>query len=284
MTDDGTGPVGAGALLTAAREQCGMSIEDAAGKLRLSRNQLLALEAGDTASLPDVTFVRGFIRNYARLLQIDPEPLLLAYRSAMPSAHHSIALQSENIVIIGRGRRDWLPYVLGALLLLLALAWWMVYMDYRENAPAQQASAPASRQQEETSPAAVPLADIPEPTPVPELEATSPPSPTPVPALVEEPPATQTAVVAPSVPAVPAKTLARLDVVFSDQVWMSVVDGAGKVIYENTGFSGDTKLIEGVPPLKLVVGNVEGVQMTFNGKVVDLAPHARANVARFTLE
>jgi cytoskeleton protein RodZ len=40
----------------------------------------------DLAALPGPTFVRGFIRNYARLLRIDAEPLLEASKLSTPTA------------------------------------------------------------------------------------------------------------------------------------------------------------------------------------------------------
>ena len=72
-----------GALLGAAREAQNLSVADVARQLKLSRAQVEALEAGDYEQLPGPVFVRGFIRNYARLLKLDPEPLL---RSAARSA------------------------------------------------------------------------------------------------------------------------------------------------------------------------------------------------------
>jgi cytoskeleton protein RodZ len=273
MTGDGTGPVGAGAVLTAAREACGMSIEDAAGALRLGKEQLLALESGDTASLPDPTFVRGFIRNYARLLKINPEPLLQAYQSA----RHSITLQSENITISKGGNRGWRPYLLSVLLAMAVLAGWAFYMNNTAEMPAQQAPEQHPPTQVEESVGGWEQPPMPEAIQAPVPETADEPS-------APQPAETVPAIATETIPAAAIKSTSQLKMVFKDRVWMSVVDGAGKVIYENTGLSGNTELIEGVPPLKLVIGNAAGVQITFNGKAVDLAPHAKDNIARLTLE
>lgn len=65
-----------GALFRAARESQHMSVADVAHHLKLSPSQVEALEADQHDKLPGAVFVRGFIRNYARLLGIDAAPLL----------------------------------------------------------------------------------------------------------------------------------------------------------------------------------------------------------------
>src|SRR4051812_26066165 len=62
--------------LPARRAELGIAIEDVANQLKFSPRQIEALEAGDFAALPGATFARGMIRNYSRLLKIDPAPLL----------------------------------------------------------------------------------------------------------------------------------------------------------------------------------------------------------------
>ena len=66
----------AGEQLAAARANRGLSITEIAQHLKLSPWQVEALEAGDYRRLPSPVFVRGFIRNYARLVKLDPAGLL----------------------------------------------------------------------------------------------------------------------------------------------------------------------------------------------------------------
>jgi cytoskeleton protein RodZ len=69
-------PLEIGDALKAAREARGWTQQDAATKLRLMARQVEAMEAEDYATLGQPVFARGFVRNYARLLGLDPEPLL----------------------------------------------------------------------------------------------------------------------------------------------------------------------------------------------------------------
>jgi cytoskeleton protein RodZ len=60
-----------GEQLRAARKARLLEVADVAQALKLGPRQVEALENGDWEGLPGATFVRGFVRNYARLVQID---------------------------------------------------------------------------------------------------------------------------------------------------------------------------------------------------------------------
>jgi len=42
--------------------------------------------------------------------------------------------------------------------------------------------------------------------------------------------------------------------------------------------------VVGVPPFEVVIGNAQQVRLFYNDKPVDLIPHVKVEVARFTLE
>jgi len=65
-----------GAALAARREAHAWSIEQVALQLKLAPRQIQALEEDNFAALPGMASVRGFIRSYAKLLKMEPEPLL----------------------------------------------------------------------------------------------------------------------------------------------------------------------------------------------------------------
>src|SRR5436190_15313444 len=83
-------PDGPGARLRAAREAAGLSLDQVAQQLKLAPRQVKALEDENFGELPGRTFSRGFVRNYARLLNLDPEDLL----SHLPDVAHAPALGS----------------------------------------------------------------------------------------------------------------------------------------------------------------------------------------------
>lgn len=266
-SDDTQIVASAGRMLATARESAGLSVEEAATQLRLSVRQVQALEADDTSALPGSTFVRGFIRNYAKLLGLDSEALLAAYRVSAPDVgSRAISLQSENIPIVSRDKKAWLPYVLASGIVGLALGGWMIYMEYAVEG-SHKAVAEKVVTEKPVSPAAIalePAAPLPHETVAtaipPETKAAAP-------------------VTAPLQPAA-----ARLNMIFTEQSWVSVTDRDGKEIFNKSQPAGSQGVVEGSPPFNVVIGNASGVWLTYNDKPVDLAPHAKANVARLTLE
>lgn len=80
LVDDGRAePANIGDVLRAAREAAGYSIEDVASRMRLSRDQIGNMETERFDRFPVAVFLRGYLTSYARLLELDPEPLLEAY-------------------------------------------------------------------------------------------------------------------------------------------------------------------------------------------------------------
>jgi cytoskeleton protein RodZ len=65
-----------GQILAAQREAMGWTVEQVADQLKLAVRQVVALEAGDYASLPSPAVTRGFVRAYAKLVRVDPAPLV----------------------------------------------------------------------------------------------------------------------------------------------------------------------------------------------------------------
>jgi cytoskeleton protein RodZ len=121
-----------GEVLLAARIAKGYSQKDASDNLRLSIKQIDALETNAFSLLPDAMITRGFIRNYARYLELDAEPLLLSYRARMPDKSPNVLSVQTSIqqVMLTKESQPWLKYILGSILVLLFLLSWFFYMDY----------------------------------------------------------------------------------------------------------------------------------------------------------
>src|SRR5262245_6023657 len=133
-----------GAELRNAREAQGLSVSEVAHQLKLAPRQVEALEAGLFETLPGGTFVRGMLRNYARLLKLEPEPLLeqLTGRLEAPDANLLAARYRQPVPFSDSARRSTFVY-LGLSLAVLTLGGGVAYQWYREHkAPAQVAAAP----------------------------------------------------------------------------------------------------------------------------------------------
>ena len=78
--------VSAGIVLSNARVKRGLSLQDVADRLKLSRKQLEAIENDEYEKLPGTPFARGFVRNYAKLLDLDSAPLMAWLDTRLPAA------------------------------------------------------------------------------------------------------------------------------------------------------------------------------------------------------
>ena len=121
-----------GGTLREVREKQGFSTQEIANRLRLSNKQIESLEADNFSALPEAMIIKGFIRNYAKLLKIDAEPLLDAYAVMSPSkAPQSFALKpTANVKVTNYQKPNSGRYVLIGLTLLMGLGAWFFYQHY----------------------------------------------------------------------------------------------------------------------------------------------------------
>lgn len=68
-----------GDALRSQREQMGVTLEQATEDTRIRAKFLQAIESGDYQSLPGSVYTKGFLRNYAGYLNLDPEEMLALY-------------------------------------------------------------------------------------------------------------------------------------------------------------------------------------------------------------
>ncbi len=71
--------LGPGRLLQIAREEKNLRPEDVAYEIRLTPSQVLALDEDDYSKMPEETYVRGYLRNYARLVGIAENDILMSF-------------------------------------------------------------------------------------------------------------------------------------------------------------------------------------------------------------
>jgi len=277
--------------LTAARLAAGLSVGDVARQLKLSVSQVEALESGDYAQLPGTVFVRGFLRNYARLLKLDPAPLLQNTVAPEPVV---VAVSSERRPVNGvpfpvQRTFNWKPYALVILIVAAGLVGYEFYGD--EIGPIAGNTFSVDLPQPKTvndTPSAEKLNTVP---PVAAVES--------VPEVVNDPAVSKPSSVAKQ--AVPVATpLPTTDsrpttvtsapenrtirMTFSRDSWVEVRDRKGTIIFSQMNPSGSAHAVSGRRPFRLVIGNAGGVRIVYDDRTVDLAPYTQVDVARLTLE
>jgi cytoskeleton protein RodZ len=303
----------AGALLAAERERQSLSRSDIAHRLHMSASQVEALETGDYTRLPRGTFLRGFVRNYAKAVGLDPEPVLAALIAESPEdSRPGIVVASQNIRFDPIGDRLSNPYVKAAGLATVVVAgcfavmYWWLFIRTALPVPVSRkpvvAEAPKVVEPKVVEPKVVeplptfieaPRVEAPAPAPVAPAKIDPPPASTPAPvktapakseapkaeATKAAPPKTETAFASPASSS--GGTVIRLK--FKGTAWVEIKDGQGKVLLSRNQPGGSEAEVIGKPPFVVVVGNAPEVQMFLNDRPFDLEPHTKVAVARFTI-
>lgn len=313
-----------GEVLLAARVAKKLTQKDVSNSLRFSINQINAIENNDFSALPQPMITRGFIRNYARLLEIDAEPLLTSYRMRVPEkTHNPVSVQSATYqVMSSKESLPWLNYLLGSIFIVLFLLAWILYIDYMPKSakaganmvaesntinqlPVQEASlvatapsltmdeasiisstTPQSANDELIKTVDLPAGQAKNVNENNKLELKNPPVTTQQ--LSSNPTVITSAQVV--APAVIAQSLApaisnTVNMSFDAATWVQVTDKSGKIIFEKILVAGASDGFNGEKPFNVVIGNAKATKLSFLGKAVDLAPYTTENnVARLKLE
>lgn len=296
---------GYGQLLAHARTAKEMSQADVAAKLKLTVRQVEALEAEDTGHLPGDVFLRGFVRNYARLMELDADEVI-APMDAQAAVSETITAHSEGVTMTSGGLKRWLLLpllILGLFVIFVAVLY--QWLRQGEDALVPQAaveSAPAVVTQPLSLPTTDDVAASPQDSPAtagasqttvipPAAEGGSADTPPPqqakpVAPIVESPSEPAAREVEP--PAKPKGAASGADshilrFLASQDAWIQVVDGEGRR-FSKLIRAGGADSISGVAPFRLVVGEAAQVRLSYDGHPIDLTPFIGQKVARLTLE
>lgn len=315
--DNSTSP---GPRLREARLEKKLSLEEVAGRLHLDPHLVRSLESDDYAELPEPTFVRGYLRGYARLLNLPPGPIIEAYDRhgfKPPNLVADIASRPQARSTDFSVRL--VTFLVVALLVGLPIAWWQT----QEVAPRENHSTSGYPEPAESGIGPVDIAGVGQHVPVPlaMVGTGRPPSPAepvePEPPVAVAPPgpkaaatpppagtapaetpqgtaagsdtaaAPETAPVTPSAPAEPPVAVGprshRLQMTLAHDAWVEVYGKGGKRLFFNLAKADQTLSLEGEPPFRVLLGYAKDAKIEYNGELFDYRPFTKKGVARFTL-
>lgn len=281
-----------GVRLKAAREAQGLSTRDVAQRLRLDAHVIEALEADDLERLPARTFVRGYLRNYARLVGLDEGMVAEALPEA--DATPAAALKRRHGYrgsMVGPALGRWM----GSLFLLVLFAvlvffaypavkrfWdgWQepgatVGEDQGLRLPARQPQSGRVNDLEPIWPLPETATEtlLPEETPAREPEARLAPGPEVEPGSAPLPV---------EVPAAAAPGV-QLVLSFREESWVEIQDRNRRLLLGLMP-TGRREVLSGTPPFRVLLGNAPGVDVEYAGRPYDITAHTQGAVARFRLE
>ncbi|AMC33934.1 RodZ domain-containing protein [Janthinobacterium sp. B9-8] len=277
----------AGATLKARRIELGYTLDKVSAQLKLTPRQIDAIENERFDELPGNTFVRGFVRNYARFLDLPMAPLLAHLESCLPQERQQAALPRVNedasvLLGSGGGRTN---SILLAFVVLVAFAAGVGGVVWYLQQPAQPELVASSTT---TLPQVVVLEAASEAA-VAENHASA------VPAEVASVASAASVVaakpIAASVPVLKASEVAavlpsqgELSISVLQDSWVQVQDATGAKLVSELLKPGMAKSVAGVAPYRLKIGNAPQTKLVFRNQIVDLTTYTRGYVATFELK
>lgn len=275
-----------GRALAAARAELKLSVADVSQQIKYGAKQIAAIEADDYASLPGATFVRGMIRSYAKLVRIDPAPLLtdLARRDIPGSVTVDLRTSGQEPFIEGGEKSSNRLYVLLSVAALIAVAivayeWRLSPLDTGEVVTIKPKAAAV-----DARPVVPVQAAVSAPAPSPPAEPVAAASVTQAAPTVEARSAEPVAAATPVAGAVSVGGQKRIELEFDQLSWVEIKQADGKVLLSQLNQPGTRQSIDGVPPFDVVIGNAAKVRLKYNDAPVDLRPYFKVDVARLKLE
>jgi cytoskeleton protein RodZ len=274
---------GPGRTLERLRTERKLSVADVAQRLKYGARQIEALEAEEFDRLPGATFVRGMVRGYAKLLEIDPEPILASLEQRYVPGEISLDLRAKRVPFPQGGKRRANHVYLFLSLVVIVVVAGLLY-EWQVGAfpwvrhlasSATQAQPQPAKPRPAPAEAPPPQGAAPGVPPAPAAE-----KPAAVAAVAPAPHASSPAAVQPQAPGGEGKI--RME--FAGESWVEIKDRDGQMLMSQLNPTGSRRVVSGRAPLSLLIGNAANVRLTYNDQAVDLKPYIQIEVARLTLQ
>ena len=305
-----------GQQLKRARELKEISTDMVAQRLRLDIKFVHAIDNDDYTPFPAAAYVRGYLRGYARMVDLNADQIITAYDQIAGEAPSLEPYVSQPVPQVGSddGHIKLVTYSLIAATLLLLGLWWHNQQDNSEQTldlptlinPAQEnpgasTSEPLAPYDEEQLTESGPETVQSEATPnsvehefgVVQFSEFIQPSPSPA-ALsgdtsragenLQTDTSRHDMADPASVSDLPPEDGQDIVLEFSQESWVEITDSNNEKHFSSLGKPGEVVRISGLAPFKVVIGRSTAVTLSFHGETIDLQPLSRGQVARFTLD
>jgi cytoskeletal protein RodZ len=243
--------VSVGEDLARAREARGMSVEDVSTATRIRGALIRAIEADDFDACGGAVYARGHLRNIARAVGIDPEPLVAEFdrthhRDAVPIAAPEQATDHAIAARVDRRGPNWTAAMALALVVICVLAAYGL-LNHGGSSPTPAADKPVVTQ-----------------------------SATPKPKPVSSPPPS-------AVAQVPSNVAVAMVRVTGGQTWLQVETLGGKLLFQGLLAQGQSKVFRDARGLRMVIGNAPAVQLVADNRDFG-TPRSSGDVAHVTVQ
>ncbi|MEZ8721865.1 cytoskeleton protein RodZ [Vibrio pomeroyi] len=297
----------AGTLLKNKRESLGLTQKQISDRLKLRITLIQQIEENQFESDQVATFMRGYIRSYAKYVNLDEKVVLNALHHAGDAQHQEqemLSFSRKTKTEKHNSRIMILTWSIFAVIAGISSLWWwqnqqqdtlsqsLVNTESSEELAVEESLDPEFAsleviEAEQNDAAASVIEDTEGLTAISVAADTSE-------ALTQTDEtnaqsATETAAVVAAesevveADAAPEAVANELVMQFSADCWIQVKDATGKTLSTGIKKAGQSLNLSGTAPYKVILGAPEGVSMTFASEPVDLSGYTSGKVARITL-
>jgi cytoskeleton protein RodZ len=299
--------VSPGNMLRDARQRLSLSQEHIASKLNFKLSLVKAIEEDLFDPKMPVTFNRGYLVNYAKLVSIAAEDVLASYealdaasiqRSEMLSFSKETSKQAEH------SRVMWISYLIIAVFIGLTVLWWTQQSHQqteviKNNVSPSTANALIQSSQkveglstlERKNNLALTINKANELITITQVNTNSDQqnadlvnSQNSDKLSVEDPlPLTQPSESENQQPVITVNPLSKAVFTFKGDCWVNIYDAKNKRIAWGVKKAGYVMTVEGQAPFLVTVGKPELTSIVFNDKAIDMSGYNNGNIAKFEL-
>jgi len=273
-----------GDYMQQARLALDLSIDAVAARLKISPANLLALESDQFERLPGETFVRGYIRAYAKLLGIDCDAALANYEDYLRALRDTTVQvtrdkDAENTAM-PLSRRRQIAVVLTAVVIVVVLSVVFSLSDSGELSLGANTALIGDEQSRSVEPSTLPNADLSLDVGENAQFIND--------AAIGQKTAVEVISDAREVKAQAAATIApavligdQLSLSFSSECWVEIADARGDVLFTDIKQAGESLSLKGKAPFNVMLGDVRSATIVLNGEPVIIRPKTKSKALRF---
>ena len=280
-----------GKRLREIRESRNIGIEAVSAELRLEIKLLQQIENEEQEQLPEAPFVKGYLRNYARMLNVDAAPLLEAYGRVCGADAPGLTKVSRVRELTSKSvaPRSTTWIIVAVLVVSVLVWWWSQMLSFKKSA--EEAAVPVSELGAEATPVQQGATLTQGGNGVAVIELALPAQPQSQSQSQSQPQAQQPLATAAAAPAAteaaPASTTAAkpatITLKFSQESWVDITDATGARLFMDLAKANESRTVTGVAPFKVMLGNAPAVTIEYNGAPYDHKAYDKKGIARFTL-
>ena len=285
-----------GLILRTQREKQGLSAQDIAKRTHLDIKIVESIEQDSDEGMPAATYVRGYLRSYAKIVGVDPDYIITLYNSDSPQPPPEILPEVKQPSQVSSSDKPVkaFTYLITLGLVLLLLIWYQsnfVVETSTINEPANYNSQTRINGVDITYDIVNHPKSWQSPKNIPEVKSTSPASVKhddtlelqsdngeqtlgilPIEGINNKAPSSNT-----------GSGPDTIDLEVKRDSWIEIIDANDKRLFHDLALGGAKYSIHGTAPFNVLFGFSPGITIKFNGKVFNHSRYSNNGIARFNL-